>query len=750
MRHRAIAPAEVTAAVAKLESHRSHFDRRELLCALADRLPDGADGRSLAAAVDELLASEAVIEIHRGVDLIAPTYYTTPRLWALEKEFIETAQRGRSAGAAVVDEATLAAVLERHRYLGADQREMVSRLLRGGERVVPVAALPGTGKTTALRAAREAWEAAGHPVIGVATARSASGELSDAGVPATSIAALLVRAERWAQNGLQPLAPGTVVLADESSTTATPHAAALAEMVERCGGKLVAIGDPRQIGAVGPGGTYGHLTKVIEPSVLREIRRQRRPVDRRIVELAHAGRGSDALDLLRSEGQLAIADTLPEALGAAVLDWHESFGRGEDAVMIARRNRDVTELNAAAREALVADGRLGEAELAVAGHPFAVGDRVLTRVNTHEVSNRERWEVIGVDQGGCSVELQRIGGDERVVSLDADYLERHTPSGEPALQHAYAMTTYATESKTFERAFALIDAGATQEEFLVSVSRSRGPTVAYGVAAIELTDPELGPGLREISDEAHELRAAAERPAGELAALEVSTRERLAELDEVDLMARRSYLSYELDKLDQPSAERLRLGGVEEQIAEVEGLLDGYTRQLEELAAQRRPDPQELNRVEGAQLIGSQQLERLGEEREALVKTVAAERPASPQREAELRVETAMVEERLTQLRRRQIAAERLQPSAMVEKALGERPREADRAALWNEGVETIYAYRQRHGISSRSGEPLGREPHPGQDRSDWVQSQRRLSQVQAALEHTPVREVERGIAIEL
>ena len=47
---------------------------------------------------------------------------------------------------------------------------------------------------------------------------------------------------------------------DESSTTSTPHAAALAELAEGCDGKLVAIGDPRQIGAVGPGGLYGHLT----------------------------------------------------------------------------------------------------------------------------------------------------------------------------------------------------------------------------------------------------------------------------------------------------------------------------------------------------------------------------------------------------------------------------------------------------------------------------------------------------------
>ena len=58
---------------------------------------------------------------------------------------------------------------------------MVRRLTTGGERIVAVAALPGTGKTTALAAAQEAWAAAGIRGVGVATARSASGELSDPG-----------------------------------------------------------------------------------------------------------------------------------------------------------------------------------------------------------------------------------------------------------------------------------------------------------------------------------------------------------------------------------------------------------------------------------------------------------------------------------------------------------------------------------------------------------------------------------------
>jgi hypothetical protein len=54
---------------------------------------------------------------------------------------------------------------------------------------------------------------------------------------------------------------------------------------------------------------------------------------------------SDALDLLDSRERPVIADTMPETLDALVHDWHERFEQGEDAAMIARRVRDVAELN---------------------------------------------------------------------------------------------------------------------------------------------------------------------------------------------------------------------------------------------------------------------------------------------------------------------------------------------------------------------------------------------------------------------
>ena len=260
-----------------------------------------------------------------------------------------------------------------------------------------------------------------------------------------------------------------MIVVDEASAVSTPNAVALLRLVEGCQGKLVLIGDPHQIGAVGPGGIYGHLARRLETTRLTEIRRQHEEVDREVVRLAHEGRGSDMLD---ANERLRIAATHEEALEALALDWRRSFAAGEDAVIVARRNDDVARLNQMAQEFRFASGELGDA-LEVAGAQFAVGDRVMTRVNTPEVSNRERWEVIGVDGGEGSLTLRRLGAEEGGATLRDEYLRRATPDGDPAIQHAYALTTYAAQGKTFEEAFVMLDPGSAAR---TSWSRSRVPS----------------------------------------------------------------------------------------------------------------------------------------------------------------------------------------------------------------------------------------------------------------------------------
>lgn len=726
-----ISRRDLDGALSSLEATRSHFDRRDLLCAIADRMQAGVGVDELERAVEQVLAGERVVCVHRGEGLLGTSYFTTPRLWEMEEKVMRSAHRGEGAGAAIVDTTILARVLARHPYLSDEQAEMVRRITSGGERIVTVAARPGTGKTTALRAAREAWSEAGVRGIGVATARSASGELADAGVPSMSITALLIRCEEARSRGHRPLPPGTVIVMDEASTTSTPHMAALVELVEDCGGKLVCIGDPRQIGAVGPGGLYGRLTTVTAPAVLTEIRRQRDPYDRRIVELAHEGRGSDALDLLRARDRLLISDTLEEALDAMVLDWHRSFVAGDDAVMIARRVRDVAELNARARDLLLADRRLRGPSVNVGGEDFALGDRVVTRVNVREVSNRERWEVIGIDAAEGHLMLRRIGGDGRTVVLAPGYLERRADNGDPALQHAYAMTTYVTESKTFDTAFSLLDAGIAREDFVVAVSRARGTTTAYGVAASELLDADLGPATRELDDDAHDIRVGSERVAAEFSAGEVVDRKRIEAVPEDELARRRRRLLLERGhRAHRRDVGEGRLAAIDARIAELERPRAG--------AGESAP-------AAGVERMATEQLLRLRAERRTVATAVEDREKAEPAAGRPDGVELALIEDRLLELRRRRVRAERISPSRRVVDALGPRPQDPLAAALWNEGVDAIVTHRQLYGVDDDGPHPLGPRPTAADERTARIDAERRLRRAQEALRRSSAREVERG-----
>lgn len=106
----------------------------------------------------------------------------------------------------------------------------------------------------------------------------------------------------------------------------------------------------------------------------------------------------------------------------------------------------------------------------------------------------------------------------------------------------------------------------------------------------------------------------------------------------------------------------------------------------------------------------------------------------------------------MTQLRRRDIALERLDPSPMIRDALGERPSDPVRVAAWDEGVDAIYAYRQRHNVRSHESGPLGTEPGGARDQSAWRETERRLAQVRAVLDHGRDAEqiVEQDIGIEI
>lgn len=725
---RAITEEDIEAALAALEERLSHFDERALLWAICDQLPEGTDLATLTAAVKEVLCSERVVCLHSSSGPLDPAHYTTPRLAELERRFIEGALEGVDAGAAQLPPAAVRAVLDRYPHLGEDQREMVMRLACGGERVIAVVARPGTGKTAALEPATEAWERAGIPVIGCATARSASAELKAIDIPSTSVRSLLNRTDRLRAEGKAPLPEGTVIFSDEATMTSTPDHEGLRFLAVECGGKLVEIGDPMQIGAVGPGGLFATYTRRCEPVRLQTIRRQRREPDRRLVALVHEGRGSEALDLLRSEDRLIVGEDLISTLDGMLADWHRDFATGADEVMIARRNRDVDYLNDRARELRHELGELGESEVIIGERPFAAGDLVQTRINREGALNRERWEVRSADGAARTLELRSLS-DGHSLTLGPAYLDRLREDGGPVLEHAYALTIYGAQGKTVDRAFALIDGEASLERNLVALSRGREGVVVYAVAANELLDPDLGPAKRDVIDELQDARGAIEREGADFAAAEVALRLRIVAMSGSELAKRRVELIEAAHKADPLRGARERLS---RQIAYGEERAKRLAREREALEAMERPPAEELHKARMAERGTAKRLRRRMAEREALPESDPGAHPAPP-RPAE-RLEAALIERRIEQLARRDVEAARLEPTSPIHEALGSFPGgDPGKARTWQEGAHAISTFRRRYGVSDET-DPLGPKPRSEGAQIEWGLTRLRLEQAQRDL----------------
>ena len=128
------------------------------------------------------------------------------------------------------------------------QRAVLRHVLESRDRVTLVKGSAGTGKTTAMAAVADEIRRAGLPFRALALSHTATDELT-AGVDphARTLAAFL--ADERGQEAVR----GGVVLLDEASLVGLNDFARLAEVLDRVGARLVAVGDDKQHAAVASG-----------------------------------------------------------------------------------------------------------------------------------------------------------------------------------------------------------------------------------------------------------------------------------------------------------------------------------------------------------------------------------------------------------------------------------------------------------------------------------------------------------------
>jgi conjugative relaxase-like TrwC/TraI family protein len=496
---------ERLAGITGLTRRRATFTRDEVLQAVCEMLPPGArvDRASLEAAADRFLASEHVIALvvdepregeafRRRDGRVLPVdrqqlRYSTRAHLELEQELINRVIAARRGDAGVANEHGLARALSSRPTMTDEQRTAIERLCRDGDGVAVLAGRPGTGKTFALAAAREAWQAAGHPVLGVATARRAAAELQDgARIQSTSTFALLADLRTHGR----PMPERCVLAVDEAGMVPTREIAELVDAVLAVEGKVVLVGDYRQLPELQAGGTFRALVQRGLALELRNNVRQVNAWEREALDQLRDGEAEHALGAYVRHHRVTVEPTADATRARLVEDWFAAGDRGS-AVMIAHRRVDVADLNSRARERIRAAGQLGP-ELETPAGSFAVGDHVVIRRNDHrrEISNGDRGRVSDVDPTCGAIEIELSG---RRIRLDRRFLAEPTAAGDPPLRHGYAITGHIAQGLTVDDTYVLATDGIDREWAYVALSRGRHANRLYLTAEGESDRAEYAP-----------------------------------------------------------------------------------------------------------------------------------------------------------------------------------------------------------------------------------------------------------------
>jgi len=446
-----------------LTRQQSTFTRRDL-ARMVDR--HTADAEQFARAMAKVEASPEMMRL--GVDGRGQDRFTT-------REMLATEQCMERAAGELAERQAHRVTLRRRRLaesttLGREQA-LAFRHVAQARDLSAVVGYAGTGKSTMLGVAREAWEADGYQVRGAALSGIAAEQLeAGSGIASRTVHSLLFQ---WEQ-GREKLTARDVLVVDEAGMIGSRQMERLLSHAQAAGAKVVLVGDPEQLQAIEAGAAFRAIAERVGSVEITEVRRQREDWQQQATRELATGLTATALARYERAGMVQGHTTLDDAKAAVIAGWDAARQENPEArqIMLAYRRDDVRDLNERARAVRQAAGELGEdhrVQTERGERALAAGDRVYFLRNERGlgVKNGTLGTVMGI-------EGHMLGqGDRLTVRLDDGRSVGFDVKDYAHIDHGYAATVHKSQGVTVDRAHVLASSHMDRHVAYVGLTRHR-------------------------------------------------------------------------------------------------------------------------------------------------------------------------------------------------------------------------------------------------------------------------------------
>lgn len=399
------------------------------------------------------------------------TKYTTRELIRLEAEMANGAIWLSQRTSHGIRNAVIEKTFARHERLSDEQRAAIEHVVDDA-RIAAVVGRAGAGKTTMMKAAREAWESAGYRVVGGAlSGKAAEGLEKEAGISSRTLSSWELS---WSK-GRGQLDEKTIFVLDEAGMVPSRQMALFVETVTRSGAKLVLVGDPEQLQPIEAGAAFRAIADRIGYAELETIYRQREQWMRDAsLDLARGNVGK-AVAAYQSNGRMVGVELKADAVNNLIADWNRDYDPSQSTLILAHLRRDVRMLNDLARATLIERGIIEH------GSPFKTNDGVRRFAAGEQIVFLKNEVSLGVKNGmlGKVVEaspgrlVAEIGeGEHRVqVSVEQRFYNN--------IDYGYATTVHKSQGATVDRVKVLASLSLDRHLAYVAMTRHREDLGVY-------------------------------------------------------------------------------------------------------------------------------------------------------------------------------------------------------------------------------------------------------------------------------